>query len=237
MNFVSVDDVSYCDTTFDKQLSNIEGVNRLPWIGLNYNNQKVKTLLLGESVYDWKPKDPSNFEKIYHSDSLRKIHKSHALNFKKNSKFVRNIERALFIKKYPTDDEKSLLWNSVVYHNLVSKVLKTKKKRPAYSDYYYGWHVFGSLVSILDIDQVLVYGLENSKIKSFLQYCDEKNFTIIEKIKIKDKVGRSYPRKITFQIHGKNISMLFIRHPSSYFSWKKWGSVIRSTINVPDNIA
>lgn len=229
-------DTQYCDTTFDKQISDIEGINRLPWVGLNYKNQKVKTLLLGESVYDWNPKDPSSIEKIYDSSSLRRIHKSHALNFKKNSKFVRNIERALFFKRRPADDEKLLLWNSVVYHNLVSKVLKTKKHRPTYDDYYFGWNVFDNLISVFDVDQVIVYGLESVKIKAFKNYFKESGIVPFQPISI-EKVGRSKPKKFIVEKDGKSINILFIRHPSAYFSWKKWSPVIRSEIAALGQVA
>jgi len=46
------------------------------------------------------------------------------MKLKKGSGFVRNIERALYEKKYPSDDEKHGLWNKVAYHNLVARVLK-----------------------------------------------------------------------------------------------------------------
>lgn len=229
MNDASNGDTKYCDTTFDKQISDIEGINRLPWVGLHYKNQKVKTLLLGESVYDWSPNDPSSIEKIYDSNSLRKIHKSNALDFRKNSKFVRNIERALFFKRRPTDEEKSLLWNSVVYHNLVSKVLKTKKHRPTYDDYYFGWKTFDKLIPVFDIDQVIVYGLESLKIKAFKNYFEEAAITPLQPI-VLEKVGRSKPKKFTIEKDEKNINIIFIRHPSAYFSWKKWSSIIQSEI-------
>lgn len=236
MNDASNGGEKFCDTSFDKQISDIEGINRLPWVGVHYSNQKVKTLLLGESVYDWSPKDPSSIEKIYDSNSLRRIHKSHALNFKKNSKFVRNIERALFFKKRPTDEEKSLLWNSVVYHNLVSKVLKTKKHRPTYDDYYFGWKTFDKLIPVFDVDQVIVFGLESVKIKAFKNYFEEIGITLLHSISI-EKVGRSRPKKFTIKKAGKSINIIFIRHPSAYFSWKKWSPVIKSEIAALGQIA
>lgn len=51
---------NYCDTSFDDHVVDIEGINRLPWVGVNYKDKKQKTLVLGESVYDRNPEDPSS---------------------------------------------------------------------------------------------------------------------------------------------------------------------------------
>lgn len=227
---------SYCDTSFDDQLVDIEGINRLPWVGVNYKDKKLKTLVLGESVYDWNPKDPSSAERIADSYNLRKLHKAHAFDFKRNSKFVRNIERAIYSKKKPTNEEKADFWNSVVYHNLVSRVIKTKKHRPSYDDYYFGWKVFDKLTSVFDVDQVIVYGLEGVKIKAFNSYFKGVGITPVQSSNL-EKVGRSRPKKFILEKDGKNIDILFIRHPSAYFGWKKWSAVIQSELAVPGQIA
>lgn len=224
------------DTSFDDQLGDIDGVNRLPWVGVNYKDTNLKTLVLGESVYDWNPKDPSSAGRISDSDNLRKLHKAHAFDFKRNSKFVRNIERAIYSKKTPTNEEKAEFWSSVVYHNLVSRVIKTKKHRPAYVDYYFGWKTFDKLTSVFDVDQVIVYGLESVKIKAFKDYFKDAGITHLQSSNL-EKVGRFKPKKFIIEKDGRNISILFIRHPSAFFSWKKWSSVIRSEITVPGQIA
>jgi hypothetical protein len=227
---------SYCDTSFDDQLLDFENINRLPWVGINYKDKNPKTLVLGESVYDWNPKDPSSIDRIYDSYNLRKLHKAHAFDFKRNSKFVRNIERAIYSKRRPTNEEKSDFWNSVVYHNLVNRVLKTKKHRPSYDDYYSGWKVFDKITSVFYVDQVIVYGLENLKIKAFKSYFKDIGIAPVQVSNL-SKVGRSKPKKFIVEKGGKSISILFIRHPSAYFSWKKWSAVIHAEITVPSQIA
>lgn len=226
---------NYCDTSFDNYLAGIEGINRLPWVGVNYKDRKIKTLVLGESVYDWNPKDPSSAERISDSHNLRKLHKAHVFDFNRNSRFVRNIERAIFSKKNPTNEEKAYFWNSVVYHNLVNRVIKTKKHRPSYDDYYFGWKVFEKLTSVFDVDQVIVYGLEGIKIKAFKNYYKDVGAAPLQSSNL-GKVGRSMPKKFVIEKDGKTVSILFIRHPSAYFGWKKWSNVIRSEIAVPGQI-
>jgi hypothetical protein len=63
-------DTSQWDSTLDEALCDIDGINRLPWIGLDYSETHFKTLILGESVYNWKPEDPENIEKISSSQNL-----------------------------------------------------------------------------------------------------------------------------------------------------------------------
>lgn len=223
------------DTAFDEQLREVEGLVRLPWVGLNFKSQACKTLVLGESVYDWSPEKPGNLEKISEPGNLRRLHKSKALNFDNGAAFVRNIEKAIYSKEEPSNSEKAYLWDSVVYHNLVSRVLKSIDHRPTFNDYLAGWSVFDRVVSIFGVDQVLVYGLEQKKIKALTKYCNrsDNDLTIVERAKLPQRISRSHPRKIVLEKNGKQISMLFIRHPSAFFSWAKWAPVIRSSIVVP----
>jgi hypothetical protein len=203
-------ETAFCDISFDSNLSAIDGISRLPWIGNRYKKQKIKMLILGESVYDWNPSDPLNFSKISSANNLRNLHNNHALNFKRKSKFVRNIERAVYSKRSPTDIEKKQLWDSVSYHNLVGRVLKTKKHRPSYNDYLSGWSTFEALLDLLEFDEVIVYGLEKKKIKALIDYCDENKLNI-ERQKLPDKVGRSYPQTIFIKKSSRVVKLLFIR--------------------------
>lgn len=228
--------ISFCDTSYDTEIEKLEGINRLPWVGNNYREQDIKVLILGESVYDWNPKDPENIGKISTPSNLRNLHNNHALDFKRKSKFVRNIERAVYGKRKPSDDQKKVFWNAVSYHNLVNRVMKSKKHRPSYSDYYSGWCVFDQLIDTLEVNEVIVYGLEQIKIKSLIEY-SERNGLSLEREKLSEKIGRSHPRKITIKKAEKEIKLLFIRHPSSYFSWKKWSPILSREINYPQAIA
>lgn len=85
------------------------------------------------------------------------------------------------------------------------------------------------------MDQVIVYGLESVKIKAFKDYFKDAGIAHFQSSNL-EKVGRFKPKKFIIEKDGKNISILFIRHPSAFFSWKKWSSVIRSEITVPGQI-
>lgn len=216
----------YLDESFDGPLNNIDKLVWLPWVGKKYSSSDRRTLILGESVYDWNPSDSKTKELIVHRNNTRRLQVEHGFRFKRKSKFVRNFERAFYNKRSPSVDEKCMLWSSSIYHNLVLRMMKNKKERPSYKDYYEGWEVVNSLISVLDIDRAIVYGLERKKLDALRDLSREVGYECeIEKHSV--KVGRSYPRIATLATPKKNISLLFIRHPSSYFSWKKWAPIIQ----------
>ncbi|WP_043528228.1 hypothetical protein [Litchfieldella xinjiangensis] len=213
------------DSRFDQGLCGISEINRLPWIGLHYSGTLCKTLVLGESVYNWKPSDTNNLEKISSLHNLRELHVNHAIKLKKGSRFVRNIERAIYEKKKPSDDEKRVFWNKVAYHNLVARVLKSSKHRPSYGDYLNGWVLFDKVSDVISPDQVIVYGLETKKVKAFREHFGER--VSIERV---GKIGKYNPIIAQIRHAEKDMKLVFIRHPSSFFSWRKWGAFINSEL-------
>jgi hypothetical protein len=135
------------------------------------------------------------------------------MKLKKGSGFVRNIERALYEKKYPSDDEKHGLWNKVAYHNLVARVLKNINHHPSYDDYLHGWALFERVSGVLYPDQVIVYGLEKKKITAFREHFGENMG-----IERTPKIGRNQPIIANLQISEKDIKLVFVRHPSAFSS-------------------
>lgn len=219
------------DTSFDEKFESSKLYPWLPWIGGGLSKSSVKTLILGESTYNWSVDEKKYKEteaKIEGNDHLRNLHTKHAINSTSRSPFVRNIERAIFQNKNPK--EASKMWLNVAYHNLVLRAMPSRKSRPTFHDYKKGWLTFLDLSATIDIDQCIVYGLEYKKIKSFLETLNEHGIDH-EHRKIKPGVGRNYPRVITFSLGKKPIKMLFIRHPSSYFSWNRWGVVLNKEID------
>lgn len=225
---------NYTDTSFDEQFEESDSFTWLPWIGKEYTKSKVKTLILGESTYNWAVQK-DNREKVEDSlvtnNHLRIVHKKNAIDFNGKSPYARNIERAIFLRKKSSKPEAELLWTNVAYHNLVLRPMPTKKHRPKYEDYLNGWNAFINLTNLIDVEQCVVYGLEKNKLKSFKEAFDKQGLDC-KLIKSKSGVGRSYPRTATIKINNKEIKLLFIRHPSSFFSWKNWGNIINKELNM-----
>lgn len=220
------------DTSYDELFENSSLYPWLPWIGSNFSKSPIKTLILGESTYNWSQEEATRLKignRIKDKEHLRILHIDHAINSESSAPFVRNIERAIFQNKKPKEAKQ--VWLNVAYHNLVLRAMLTKKGRPSFDDYKKGWNTFLDLSAKIDIDQCIVYGLEYSKIKAFLEILTEQKTTYTLR-KIKPGVGRNYPRLITYVQGDKTIKIIFIRHPSSYFSWRKWGAILNKELDI-----
>ncbi|MHA7681578.1 hypothetical protein [Cupriavidus sp. PET2-C1] len=180
-------------------------------------------MVVGESVYNW----GEGFDERYkQADGLRETHYRHALNYCRDSPYVRNIERAIYSASEPSEEQKRVLWSTVAYHNLVLQPLKSIKKRPTYAQYQNGWQEFLDLSRLMAIDQAIVYGLEAKKVDALVEAIKLRGASF-EQNRLPAKVGRTRPRLVTIADDGRALKLLFIRHPSAFFSWRQWAPVIR----------
>ena len=237
-------DPTKVDISYDHLFEKMPALAWWPWIGKDYKNTANKTLILGESTYIWdaenteenkrKAEEARIRERISRNDHLRILHNNHALDFDRASKYVRNIERAIFQTKAPSAADKGKLWESVVYHNLVLRPMSTIKNRPTDKDYASGWEEMLKLAMLLEVDQCIVYGLEWKKIYALLSVLKpqkESGGLTYQRQKLTQKIGKSSPCVITIETNGRSLKIQFIRHPSSFFNWKKWGAVIATEIS------
>jgi hypothetical protein len=118
------------DNSFDTQFAARPSLPWWPWIGAGFSRSLRRTMILGESVYDWDPEIGVAARRYAQVDGLRITHRNHALNPDRDSPYVRNIERAIFLKRYPSEAQVQGLWSSVAYHNLVLRPMRTGKHRP-----------------------------------------------------------------------------------------------------------
>lgn len=224
----------YVDTAFDQTFNKNNSYTWLPWIGKDFTTSKIKTLILGESAYNWAVEKESRDkvqDRINKKNHLRILHTNNAIGFNSNSRYSRNIERAMFLKKKPNRSDAQKFWATVAYHNLVLEAMPTLKHRPKYNDYLNGWFTFIELSKTIEIEQCIVYGLEQQKIKSFIEALKEKGIEY-EYQKIKPGIGRNYPKVVNAKFNNNGVKILFIRHPSAYFSWKKWGKILNDELDL-----
>lgn len=214
----------YLDRSFDNEFADVEGLNWLPWVGAGYRTSKSKTMVLGESIYVYGDGDEATRVRIADRSSLRKRHLSHAVHKKFESRYVRNFERAVFARRRPTEKQRKSLWGDVIYHNLVPRLLQSRKERPTNADYAEGWSTVLSLTRIAAAERCIVYGLEKPKIDSLVKVLSEAQICF-RKASL-PRVGIHTPVCITCDIEGSTLTFLFIRHPSSFFSWRTWSDVL-----------
>lgn len=225
------------DVSYDEKFENMAGLAWWPWVGKLYGETDVKTFLLGESAYNYKPGDDAVSKRVEKREFLREIHQTHAMGVEdgKKTRYVRNIERAIFQKKKPSANCINTFWTSVVYHNLVLEAMPTKKHRPTYQHYVDGWNKFLELADVLHPGQCIVYGLERAKIKSLIEVCDSKDIKH-QYEKLPKRVGRNYPKRVSLDLNYGALRVLFIRHPSQCFSWRSWGVVLAEETQIPSII-
>jgi hypothetical protein len=202
-----------------------------PWVGSGFSASVIKTMIVGESVYKWHPEIEAFNRRYAKVDGLRITHKNHALKFDRNSKYVRNIERAIFLSGKPSSEQKLRLWSSVVYHNLVLEPLATNRHRPKEQQYRDGWAELLDLTALLGVEQCLVYGLEATKLQALKDVARNRNL-LCEIGGVGEKIGRSRPQLAVVTTGDKPLKLLFVRHPSTFFSWRGWAPVIREHLHL-----
>jgi len=221
---------SHVDRSFDHLFQARTGLPWWPWVGAQFRASAVRTMIVGESVYVWTDKDPAAFARRYASvEGLRETHARHAMNVERNARFVRNIERAIFAAKRPAPELKTRLWQSVVYHNLVLRPMASPQHRPSEDDYRAGWIEVLALCRLLGIEQCLVYGLESSKLRALKDVLREHG-SAFEQEDRPARIGAVRPHAGSIGLDDRRIRMLFVRHPSAFFSWRAWAPLIEDRL-------
>ena len=215
---------------FDAEILMIDKLMHVPWIGEKYHKSEKGIYVVGESHYKWS-NTPEVEEEINNPNFTRNVvynqglfHLSNWNQSGKVGKLFRNVERSIYLKKSVTDIEREKLWQSVAFSNLVNYSLPSRHERPSYEDYYQGWKNHRSLYKILQPDIVVVLGLERKKLDTFTTVFEE---NILSSIQSYSSIGKSTPKVFRVQLElDSPTKFVFIRHPSSFYSWKLWGEFL-----------
>jgi hypothetical protein len=205
----------------DQELLDIPKLKWLPWIGKNYINQNLKTLIVGESHYG-----VDNEERLSELDSIETTRECIIdMGVENNAygvKFYQNIHSLLVGKKQFDTEE---FWSRVSLVNFIQKTMKTSGTRPEYLDFHNSAGTIFKLLTKLDPDYCLMCGV--SSINALRNTINESQFKEID-FQEYEKIGSIYPRIMTIQSEGgKIIKLIFIQHPSHHFSYNNWGDFLR----------
>lgn len=218
------------DKSFDQKFSKISpSFIWLPWVGQNYLHSNKKLLIIGESHYDSEGRDGD----LEFLDCIRWFVQAVGIDGTNNTQpLIRNTERALFDNKNPTDNSKIKLWNSVVYHIMVQKILESIQERPTNEDFLNGWDLFFKLVDIVKPDSCLFCGVASANFNgAFMEAATKNNFKA-NNIQAGLKVGNVASRSTRISKDNDiDCKIVFIRHPSQYFKWDKWSKIIDAEIS------
>jgi len=233
----------YYDKSLDSKFVKIDELKWTPWIGKDYlyGASSPKILVIGESHYEWEKEedDQEPIEYLKDPNFTRDFINQRGLHFLtggiENANVLRNLERAIFKRKNVGDENKLKLWRNSSYYVFIQRALSSRENndRPNAQDFIKGWEAFDNVVSILKPDICLFLGVESSNHYNGLKSKQSLNSTFLEIEKYHSKIGSSYPRIGSLKLaNNKNIKLVFIKHPSSYFSWEEWGSFLDDHIKI-----
>ena len=225
------------DFSFDKSLIKTQTQKWIPWIGKNYQKSPKKVFVLGESHYKWGNTNTTETEilkQLNHQNFSRHVISYQALNHLSGSKkrwpIFRNLEKTIFNKDNITPSDKENLWFSVAYNNLVQRYMESIKHRPTYDDYYKGWKTLFQILPVLKPEVCLILGTEDKKTKSLETILVDHGYKN-NRVKRYKKISSTYLKRIEIEKDNKLITeLIFIQHPSKYFSWRKWALELKNLI-------
>ncbi len=224
------------DERFDAELGAIRGLTWLPWVGKEYCNSRV--LIIAESHYsnekDKLAADAHKQEILGNQLYTREVVAEYPIAGKanagwRNSTFD-NLHRLLVSDVLSVNIlRRAFLWRNLGYLNIVQRPmwypLNGEKERPKSSDFETGWRVVTEIIRVLSPTLCIFAGLESGKSFDF----EMKKLGIAhEPIKRCKKIGSSYPRFASCSPAGEPVPLVFIQHPSKYFSWKSWQTFVFS---------
>ena len=210
----------------DKVLSEVDGLKWLPWVGDRFNSAPpaCKILVVGESHYQGESQ--KSIDKHKSPDFTRAVIQDLAIerNYYKTRIFP-NFHRAIF----RTDKfDSEAFWHLVSFYNFVQRPMNTNKGRPSYDDFYNGWKTFFELAETLNPTTCIFIG--TSAVNSLSEAAKDAGLEAPE-IKKGDFISNAYPRTaVLWDKSGRPHKLVFIRHTSQMFSWRKWNDYLKTEI-------
>jgi len=216
-------------TEFDSGLGRVEGLTWLPWVGREYMETRI--LIAAESHYTNKnDKEAAEFDKQkitaqprYTRDVIAEYPIAGKVEAGWSSPTFDNLHRLLVSDSLNADiPRRAVLWRNLAYMNIVQRPMwysREYKERPEFRDFQTGWRVVMDVIRMLSPAVCIFAGLEAAK--SFNASMEHLGLTYAP-IQYRDAIGRCRPREASCSINGNLTSIVFIRHPSQYFSWRYW---------------
>lgn len=147
-------------------------------------------------------------------------------------KILRNIERCLYSERYPTESKKLTLWAHTAFMNFIQKPMLSAKERPTGEDFRRAWQTFFDVIDVLKPNYCLFGGVSASNYEQTYLALAESSGFIASKIKWSETIGSSaFGRTATIHKGNSSTRLIFIKHPSSFFSWQKWNSYLSTQMS------
>lgn len=226
----------YIDTTFDPEFRTIGNLHWLPYVGKSFFGQKNRLLIVGESHYVPEGEDDPGNRGLYENESWTRafilkegLQQKDWFTDSRTNPLIQNVEKTIFGEK---PYEKRIFWEGVSYHNIVQRLLDRLKVRPEFNDYKIGWPILFELIGKLKPHTIVFCGTEAANQNAlFIECAKSNNYQTIGITKHDDPIGGTYPRSAKLKNDSGEIDLYFVRHPSRYYSWKKWNDFFNKQTN------
>ncbi|MFP4095965.1 MAG: hypothetical protein ACLFUB_15885, partial [Cyclobacteriaceae bacterium] len=197
---------------FDECYSQIFGLSWYPWVGTNYNLHG--TMIMGESLYD------DNHEWIDgNHDAVRILVESRISG--KHSHLFSKTEQVFYNKQLVLPEESAKMWNSVIYWNLVQRLLASRNDRLTLEEKTDGWRIFFEISDILKPSKCIVLGQHHGQLGNYLNNCQNSWQYNKAEFYTENKI-------VNLSRNKESLRIIFINHPSGShgFQWEKWGKLV-----------
>jgi|GEM_PF-4122019 len=196
-----------------------------PWIGKNYHTLETRFFFVGESHYSIK-EDKSFDEHCFNTfcsdrETTIKIIEQVA-NGSQKWKLYPNTQ-----KLFDTEDSYKF-WNDAAFCNLIQIPMKTLKQRPSNQEYIDGLKIFFTMLKDISPLPTHIVFLGSKAAKFFNR--KERDLYIGNELNC-EYVGKNYAFNGKITVNYKEIEIFFIKHPSSYFSYKNWNTYLKNKID------
>jgi len=209
---------------FDQSLDFLfeDGLSWYPWVGKNYANTGGGLLIVGESHYTCEQDEEQAHQGVErfmaNRDYTREVVGQCPITRRWNNRLFDNIPKALV---GPNNIEAEILWKELAFYNFVQRPMEYHyKERPSSEDFAQGWLVFLGVMKVLRPRTCVFIGVAASN--SFNEVMSDLGIKH-SKIKWSGRLNNIYLRSpVSIEYGGVSTRIVFIKHASSYFSWKNW---------------
>lgn len=186
--------------TINSKLNEIKGLTQLPHIGKNYKGTHL--LIVGESLYT----DRKHKKEYKDKGKLKEIIKKNAID--KEVKLFKNLNRTIMGTEGGYNTQ--AIWENVAYCEFVPRIMNYTyyAEQPTGKDFKDGKKIFERIIDILKPRCCLFLGV---RAIDFLGG---------------EKMDKRYNHVLARQLDYKEVKCIAIKHPSSFFSWKKWSEFL-----------
>jgi len=217
-----------------EELIKLKKLKWLPWVGEKYATHENKILFIGESHYAKDPEDRRTYEcKGKTREIVRNMgvigHKADGDTY--DSKFFVNTHNLIFGKNGLEKNQD--FYDNIAFYNFVQEPMDGKNGRPNQNHMETGRDNFLELLKVLKPSMCIFLGFGAYKA------INNSKLGLVKEMEWSEKIGRgrrsSRGRFGSIQTpHGHIIKLIFVKHPSSYFSWSSWNEYLFKKI--PDQM-